>query len=44
LAAELQREVLLISAVTGEGLNRLTGAVARALQAGPDHSSAALGG
>jgi GTP-binding protein len=31
LADALQREVLLISAVTGEGLNRLTGAIARQL-------------
>jgi GTP-binding protein len=31
LAAQLGREVLLLSAVTGQGLNELTGAIARAL-------------
>ena len=31
LAAELGREVLLISAVTGQGLNTLVGTIARAL-------------
>ncbi|MGW8256267.1 MAG: GTPase ObgE [Thermoguttaceae bacterium] len=33
LAAELGRDVLLISAVTGQGLNELVGAIARQLQA-----------
>ena len=33
LAEELQREVLLISAVTGQGLNKLVGAIAAALDA-----------
>jgi GTP-binding protein len=36
LADELQRDVLLISAVTGQGLNRLTGAIARQLAGGED--------
>jgi len=35
LAESLQREVLLISAVTGQGLNQLTGAIARQLDLQP---------
>jgi GTP-binding protein len=35
LAAELGREVLLISAVTGQGLNELVGAIAKQLQGEP---------
>ena len=36
LADELQREVLLISAVTGQGLNHLTGAIARRMAGGEE--------
>lgn len=36
LTEELQREVLRISAVTGQGLNQLTGAIARQLAGGVD--------
>ena len=36
LAEALQREVLLISAVTGQGLNHLTGAIARQMAGGED--------
>ncbi len=36
LAEELQRDVLLISAVTGEGLNNLVGAIAQALAPEPE--------
>jgi GTP-binding protein len=38
LAEDLQRDVLLISAVTGQGLNHLTGAIARQLASGEDES------
>jgi len=34
LTEELQRDVLLISAVTGQGLNHLTGAIAREMTGG----------
>ena len=36
LTEELQRDVLLISAVTGQGLNQLTGAIARQMAGGED--------
>lgn len=36
LVDELQRDVLLISAVTGQGLNQLTGAIARELAGGEE--------
>jgi hypothetical protein len=35
MAGELDREVLLISAVTGQGLNELVGAIAKQLQGEP---------
>ena len=38
LADQLAREVLLISAVTGQGLNQLTAAIMRQLDAGQDES------